>query len=374
MNTPNPEEKKNERRRIIRSEFVLPLIVGILVTVIGGYLLRFITPINQLTSTSLPQSTSINDFSTNPIEEFSPSSTATNIPIPIFTSTDLPTYTPTFTPTPSTILIFENGEFRQSTATNFNVRVAKIELRPNNKMRWYFEFWNQNDKEILFGLDQSKIVLADEFGNQYDVLDGTTFPNKVFEKTIAAGVKYEHWLDFNAPINNAKSFFVTLVSSNYYWHPNYGVFEININYDSANTPPIPIYTVSTDSSIIFENGEFINTSFQNFIFRIARIDLRSNNRMRWYFEFWNKSDKASLFGLDHSLITLSDENGHQYTVLDSSSYPNKKFEWNIPAGVMVKIWIEFDAPLNNSKTFKVTLVPANYYWHPRYAVFTLNLP
>ncbi len=289
-------------------------------------------------------------------------------------STDIPTSTlsPTLTPDVTTQEIFQNGEFRNTTAKDFTFRVAKVELTPNGKMRWYFEFWNKSDKAVLFGLNYSNTVLADEFGNKYDVLDASTYPNKLFEESVAAGVLYNLWIDFNSPISNSKKFIVTLAPANSYWHPHYGLFDLDVNYDASSIPPPSTATLSPNSSVLFENGDFQNSSSPDFIFRVARVDLLSNDKMRWYFEFWNKSDKPVLFGLNHSNITLADENGHQYAALDGSTYPNKLFEITIAAGVLYNHWIEFDAPVNGSKTFKVTLAPANVYWHPHYDVFTLT--
>ncbi len=317
-----------------------------------------------------PSTVEVSPTITYAIETSIPSET-----LPIPSSTDLPTPTLPATPTPevATQVIFENGEFRNTTSDDFTFRVAKIELNPNGKMRWYLDFWNKSNKDVLYGLDYSNTVLADEFGNQYDIQDASTYPNKTFEKSVAAGVRDDLWIDFDAPINNAQKFRMTLTPANSYWHPHYGLLEIIVTYDTSSTPPAPAPTIlSSASSVPFASGDFQTTTSANFDFRVARIDLLSNSRMRWYFEFWNKSDQPVLFGLNYSNITLADENGRPYSVLDASTFPNKSFEKSVPAGVLYSLWMEFDAPADGAMIFKVTLAPSNQYWHPHYDVFNIT--
>jgi hypothetical protein len=89
--------------------------------------------------------------------------------------------------------------------------IYRIELKNNKKMRWYFSFWNKENRRIFIAVRKEDSYISDEKGNRYEILNtSSNFLNSYVEP----GIKTKEWLEFPFPIDNAKDFRLYLNSGN----------------------------------------------------------------------------------------------------------------------------------------------------------------
>src|SRR5215208_4930710 len=89
-----------------------------------------------------------------------------------------------------------------------------VDLLEDGRMRWSFTFLNGSGSDQSVGFDYAGIYLQDELGNRYPVLSSDTGgrPGQVYREVVQRAVRADHWFEFSAPYNGARSFTVLLVS------------------------------------------------------------------------------------------------------------------------------------------------------------------
>ncbi|MDZ7705385.1 MAG: hypothetical protein U5L04_12995 [Trueperaceae bacterium] len=86
--------------------------------------------------------------------------------------------------------------------------VDRVEILPNDRMRWYVGFFNRSNSNYRVGFDTGRSYLTDEAGNAYPLLDSSYVTNE----SLRAGVRRDYWLELPAPRGQADEFTVRLFS------------------------------------------------------------------------------------------------------------------------------------------------------------------
>jgi hypothetical protein len=162
-----------------------------------------------------------------------------DLPTPTATLTSTATVTPTLTATATETVTstatqppIEINVTKSSSRPNRNVilTVETIEIRPNNRMRWFISFWNQTDKFVSmeFGWGERYSYLADEYGTRYDIL--SMEPSGFIASHVDASTKLSGWLEFELPTRDARNFKLYLEQQSFGLHQLYyeGPVEIYV--------------------------------------------------------------------------------------------------------------------------------------------------
>ena len=129
-------------------------------------------------------------------------------------------------PRPMTVLEVNEG-FRSS-IEGFTGLVSKVELR-EDRMRWYFHFFNETDRDVQVGFNYGEIYLADEAGNAYRVLEAEAAPEvkERYHWTLQVGLRLDRWMEFPAPQGAAVRFTVGLVTHDEWRsYPSFKPFQV----------------------------------------------------------------------------------------------------------------------------------------------------
>jgi hypothetical protein len=322
---------------------------------------------------------------------------------PIF-SVDLPDYpkglsikTPSPTPEPGAAALPIHQSFPTS-VPGFQGALQGVELLQNSRMRWSFGFLNQSDRDQVVSFDYSGIYLEDEFGNRYKVLSSDTggSSGQVYQQTLQRAVRTDHWFEFTAPWNGARSFKIVLISNDRRTL-RFIPFAVQIPYYPARysqplkiSPPVakavpkppppapaPRAPVETPAVAVVppakpaveekadsrraltlrEADDHWATSVKGLSGRLEAIELLPDGRLRWRFEFQNQSGGSQEFGLNLKDSYLSDDLGHRYGIVRSDvGNIGSVFQESIPDGGRVAHWIECSEPAIGARRFIAVLV------------------
>lgn len=122
--------------------------------------------------------------------------------------------------------------------------------------------------------------------------------------------------------------------------------------------------------------EPFRSSIEGFVGLVSKVELR-DDRMRWYFHFFNQTDEDKTLNLAYSEIYLADEAGNAYRALEAEAAPNikKDYYWVVQVDVRLDRWIEFPLPREGASSFTVGLIPASRYSeYPAFKPFRVSLP
>jgi hypothetical protein len=212
-------------------------------------------------------------------------------------------------------------------------------------MRWHFDFFNKTGAERALWIDYAGTYLADEAGNLYRVLrDSNTLNPTTFEVFAPNGLRQKLWIEFPAPVNCANVFAVHI--ENILLSVRFPEFQIELPFENPGVPTATPTSVPS-SERLYELNQVVNGTEQGFGVTLAKIVILQNGRMRWYFEFYNRTGDSRALWLSYPDSYLADMNGNRYAILADSSNTNPQgsFEIFIANGSRLDHWLEFPAPI-----------------------------
>jgi CHAT domain len=233
--------------------------------------------------------------------------------------------------------------------------LSTAEILPNGRMRLHFRFRNTSSKKVGLGFDYRRTYLADGAGNQYQVL-ATDATAATATDSLLPGGKIDRWLEFPAPLDQARTFNVALAG--------HGQQEIRFPFFTIALPPYAPELSRSSSpekpapgALALAVSRSIATSIAGFKGELRGVELRPDGRMRWSFAFLNGSDHDQQVGFDYSGVYLVDEFGNRYSVLgsDTAGRPGQIYQESLPRAVRADHWFDFPAPRNGAKSFTVVL-------------------
>jgi hypothetical protein len=234
--------------------------------------------------------------------------------------------------------------------------LTRAEILSNGRMRLHFSFHNSSGKKQEVGLDYQSTYLADPAGNRYRVLTADT-PAESASAPIPPGGKIDRWLEFQAPLDQARRFSVSLGAPPDSKGPQFPLFGVDLpqyprELSVSTTSPKP----APGAALLSVSGS-IETNIQGFRSDLRGVELRQDGRMRWSFAFLNGSAHDQTVGLDYSNIYLQDQFGNRYSVLtsDSGGRPGQVFKESLPRALRADHWLEFAAPRQSARSFTVVL-------------------
>ena len=141
--------------------------------------------------------------------------------------------------------------------------------------------------------------------------------------------------------------------------------------------PMTVKRAEPVPTLVLEINQDFRTSIQDFIGRVSKVEIRGD-RMRWYFQFFNKADKDYELGFNYKDTYIANESGERYGVIEGEDTfdINESDRWTVQQGVRLDRWIDFPAPKPGEKTFTVRLVSHNIYYSyaPQFPTLTVSLP
>jgi hypothetical protein len=211
---------------------------GIIATAAGIVVLAFYTASlgsraepTPLATVDIPTATSLLEIpSETPPATASPVlPSATWTPSATLTATEAP---PSATPTATPI---EINVSRSSTNYDGKVilTVERIEVRLNNRMRWYISFWNTDNRAASMAFGESESYVADEYGMLYEIL--AMEPSNFIGAGVRAQVKSQGWLEFEIPTSDARNFQLFLVR----W--SFGSHQLRYDGPLEVSLPVPLH-------------------------------------------------------------------------------------------------------------------------------------
>ena len=251
---------------------------------------------------------------------------------------------------------------------------TRVEMAGNGRMRMYFRFRNKSKKDVGLGLNYRSTYLADAEGNRYAVL-GADAPAKGGEtavERIQPGQEIERWIEFPAPLDQAKSFQVGLAGTE--GGAQFPLFPVEIKYPKELSIASPVVKIDPKSKILPVSQPF-TTNVDGFQGSVRHVELRDNTRMRWSFAFLNKSARDQTVSFEYDNIYLQDELGNRYKVItsDTGGGPGRYYQESLQRAVRADHWFEFEAPVNGARNFTIVLAS-----HDRHALafnpFKIRMP
>jgi hypothetical protein len=126
----------------------------------------------------------------------------------------------------------------------------------------------------------------------------------------------------------------------------------------------------------YQIDEAFRSSIEGFVGMVSKVELRED-RMRWYFHFFNQTDEDRRLGLKYSEIYLADEAGNAYRVLEAEEAPDVKdhYSWTVQVGVRLDRWMDFPPPREGASSFTVGLIPRfSFTNYPTFKPFQVSFP
>lgn len=93
--------------------------------------------------------------------------------------------------------------------------VQSIEFLPNERMRWYLQFENKSSDvvDLRFDFyDEKTTFLSDENGEIYPMVRDKDITSGFYSQELRQNIKWNYWVEFQSPINDAKEFTFVLES------------------------------------------------------------------------------------------------------------------------------------------------------------------
>lgn len=260
--------------------------------------------------------------------------------------------------------------------TKVEMTVRSVEILPDNTMRWDFSFWNKSNDDVNIGFDYSRVYLADEFGNRYEVLGDSFSSNTASGLVIPVeiGVRIDHSIIFPAPKNGAKKFTVGMLTPRNCCYIQWNLFSVTLNYQ-AEQSIVETPTLSTVGSELFEINQIQYGDDNKVEMLLNSVEILPDSTMRWNFSFWNKSFDEVKIGFDYSRVYLADENGNQYQVLSDSisSAPTDAIVFSVQPGVRIDHTIIFSSRQNGALTFTVGILTPRNCCYIQWNTFSVSL-
>jgi hypothetical protein len=326
--------------------------------------------------------------------------------------------TPSAEPPPGALALAVSRSIATSVA-GFKGEIRGVELRKDGRMRWSFAFLNGSGHDQQVGFDYSGIYLVDELGNRYSVLGSDTAgrPGQIYRESLPRAVRADHWFDFPAPRNGARSFTVVLVGPDRkglrfipfdvrvpYYPPQYSLRtepstrlvkteKVSSPKDAQPPAPPPPPRIAEaagvppaeqqetpakpaagpQKSVSHTAGQqTFETSVDGLSGYLAAVEGVGDGRLRWTIELVNRSGRTLEIGFNAEETYLSDNLGHRYGVIRMDR-PGPVFRDSLPAGASVVHWFDFPAPASGARRFIVALA-SHAPQSLRFTPFEVTLP
>jgi hypothetical protein len=146
--------------------------------------------------------------------------------------------------------------------------------------------------------------------------------------------------------------------------------------DAPGFPGITIRRAEPRPMMVLEVNEPFRSSIEGFSGMVSKVELR-DDRMRWYFHFFNQTDEDRELGFKYGEVYLADEAGNAYRVLEAEAAPSAKgsYGWTVQVGLRLDRWMDFPAPEGSAARFTVGLVPRfSFPDRPEFRPFQIVLP
>jgi hypothetical protein len=251
--------------------------------------------------------------------------------------------------------------------------LATAELVADGRMRLHFRFRNKSSRPVGVGFDYRSTYLADGAGNEYKVLATDATAESAVD-AVPPGGEVERWMEFPAPLESARTFHVALAGR--------GPASLRFPYFTAELPgypprlsrPKPAAKRGPDV-LAFAVQRSIATGIAGLQGELRGVELRKDGRMRWSFDFLNRSGRDQPIGFDYSGIYLVDERGYRYPVVgsDSGGLPGQVFRNRVPWALRRGYWFDFPAPRDGARSFTVVLAGPDKNG-PRFLPFDVRVP
>lgn len=208
----NAAIRKNSKRGIIAAIAAISVIASLLTLAIKI----------GISNTARPHADAIDSEMSNPVDASGRTTPINSQMLPVKSTTATkqdpsPITIKKAAPAP-TVVIELDHDFRTS-VEGLTGRVSKVEML-SDRMRWYFQIFNNTNQDIEVGFYYRNTYLASESFDRYPVIEAEEAPNvdDSYHWLVQKGVRLDRWMDFPLPKNGAKTFTVGLVT--YY---EYGV-------------------------------------------------------------------------------------------------------------------------------------------------------
>jgi hypothetical protein len=146
---------------------------------------------------------------------------------------------------------------------------------------------------------------------------------------------------------------------------------------SASAPIMPavIKRAEPKPATVFEVNQEFRSSKEGLTGTVSKVELRGD-RMRWYFQFFNRSDDDVRLGIDYKSTYIANEKGDRFPVVEAENAFDlrEQYEWLVQKGVRLDRWIDFPLPQNTAQNFTVGLVGGHSYYSPAFDTFEVALP
>ena len=145
---------------------------------------------------------------------------------------------------------------------------------------------------------------------------------------------------------------------------------------AAPVAPAVVKRAEPRPTVVFDIQQELRSSIEGFTVTVSKVELQSD-RMRWYFQFLNRSSEDRRLFLHYGRSYVADEKGNRYEVIEAEAAFDIKEEywWLVQRSVRLDRWIDFPLPQGQARAFTVGLVSDEHSSHdPVFSTFEITLP
>ena len=251
------------------------------------------------------------------------------------------------------------GATFESDIEGLDGNLARVELLQNQRMRWNLEFFNRSEQDQQISLRYDRIYLTDEHGTYYRVLGSSSAAyakgNNAYRHLVQRAVKVEQWLEFEAPVDGARHFRLVLAGDE-----GQGAGFRDLETEVAQYPTeysIPKPTSLVPSNNLLQQSIGFGNNQSGLETELTAIELRPQGALRWWFSFYNRTQRDLQLGLNYPRTYLADRTGQRYSVrrTDTLAGPKRSATFELRRGVKATHWMDFDMPPSSGTSLTVHL-------------------